>query len=174
MRIESTEFTAGDLDGFVDELEERERIALGGRLAAASTRLESLGARVAGTGAAGGPSWSARETLAHIAVLSKFYGVLTYQIGTGKLEDLDLLGMVHLRDVQGAELARHDPAEVLAQALADQRRTVDFLRGARAADLRRSCRMGNGRSMTAADVARLPLCAHLELHLDQLEAALAG
>lgn len=173
MKIESTSFTAADLEGFATELEERDRVALAERLEAASARLEALGARLGSAAAGEGDGWTGHEVLAHIGVLSQFYGYLTYQIGTGKLAELDLLSMVNLRDVRGAELAQRPAAELLADALANQRRTAAYLRSASALDLGRTCAVG-ARNWTAFDMARLPLCSHLELHLDQLEAALRG
>jgi len=113
--------------------------------------------------------------LAHIAVLSKFYGMLTYKIGRGQMTELDLLGNVHVRDVLGEQLARKPPAELVQMALADHRRTVDYLRSADAAAMRRQCVLDGGRAvMRAEDVAREALIGHLELHVEQLEQALAG
>lgn len=173
MKIESTSFTAAELEGFATALEERDRVALAERLESASARLEALGARLRSTAGGDGESWSGHEVLGHIAVLSQFYGYLTHQIGTGKLAELDLLSMVKLRDVRGAEMAARPAAELLAGALADQRQTAAYLRSATAADLRRPCAMG-ARQWSAFDIARLPLCSHLELHLDQLEKALGS
>lgn len=173
MKIESTAFTADDLAGFATELEERDQVALAERLEAASARLEALGELISDARAHEheGDGWSGQEVLAHIAVLSQFYGYLTYQIGAGKLTELDLLAMVNLRDVRGAELAERPAAELLADALGNQRRTAAYLRSARAEDLRRTCAVG-AREWSAFDMARLPLCSHLELHLVQLEIAL--
>ena len=83
------------------------------------------------------------------------------------------IGNVHLRDVLGEQLAALSSPELALMALAEQRRTGTYLRSASAHDLRRRCEMkGIGESVDAAEVARLPLCSHLELHLDQLERAL--
>jgi hypothetical protein len=113
-----------------------------------------------------------RRTLDRIPGLP-FYGVLTYQIGSGRLTELGLLENVHLRDVMGSELAKSPPAQLVEMALADQRRTLEYLRSAAPGDLRREC-IADGRwRFTAEDMARRPLVAHLELHLDQLERALA-
>ncbi len=173
MRIESTAFTAADLEGFLDELVEADKRSLVDRLERASARLAELGEQVAVGVPAGGEGWSAHEVLAHIAVLSKFYGVLTHRIGTGALTELDLLGNVNLRDVLGEQMAKLPPGELVASALADHRRTLEYLRRAPAGDLRRTARLSHGGEMSAADVARLALCAHLETHLRQLEASLA-
>jgi hypothetical protein len=63
------------------------------------------------------------------------------------------------------------PTEVLA----DHRRTVEYLRSADAAAMRRECVVDGGRAvMRAQDIAREALIGHLEIHVDQLERALAG
>ena len=172
MRVESTGFTGQDLERFLEELVERDREVLVQRLQRASARLAELAPRVPEEPPSDSPTWNAREVLAHVAVLSKFYGVTAYRIGRGELAELDLAGQVALRDVQGERLARLPAAELLAMAQADHRRTLDWLARASPPELRRRCDMGGGLSMSAEEVLRLPLCAHLEQHLEQLEAAL--
>jgi hypothetical protein len=170
MRIESPNFTAQDLAGFLNELDESDRLALADRLERASARLGEVAARLpAAPPRQSGEAWSALEVLAHIAVLSKFYGMLTYKIGKGEMTELDLVGNVGLRDVLGEQLSRLPAAELVDMARADQARTVAYLRSADGAALRRQCSTGGGLSMAAGEVARLPLCAHLEQHLRQLE-----
>jgi hypothetical protein len=172
VKIESTAFTAADVATFMQELLEHERLMLAERLEKASERLARLAPQVqAGHGTEG---WSAHEVLAHIAVLSKFYGVLVHQISSGKVTKLDLLSNVNLRDVMGERLAELDPAELMRMALADQARTVKLLRGTDALALRRTARLEDGSTVSAEDIARLPLLNHLELHIDQLERELAG
>src|SRR5713226_5754295 len=91
MKIESTAFTRADVEQFLDELVDR--------LEKASARLAALGPLVpAGRGEG---EWSPHELLAHIAVLSKFYGVLVHKISHGQMTELDLLENVNLRDVVG-------------------------------------------------------------------------
>lgn len=169
MKIESTAFTAQHMHDFLDELLLAERDSLVARLEAAGERLRHLAGRVP-EGASEGDGWTAHEVLAHIAVLSKFYGVLVYRIGSGALTELDLLGNVNLRDVAGEQLARVAPAELVEMALADQRRTAGYLRGAGADALQRQATLSSGGTMSASEIARLPLVAHLESHLAQLEA----
>ena len=175
MRIESTSFTVADLEHYSDELVEHEREVLADRLERASARLAELGLRVSQeepSKSEEGP-WNATEVLAHIAVLSKFYGMLTYKVGTGQITELDLLGNVHLRDVLGEQLASEAPVTLAEMAVADHRRTIDYLRSADAAAMRRECVVDGGRTvMRAEDLARQTLVAHLEVHIDQLERAL--
>ena len=178
MKIESTDFTRADVEQFLDEMLDHDRNLLAHRLEKASARLEELGPRVsAGRGqgdAPAGPSpeWSPHELLAHIAVLSKFYGVLVHKISSGQMTEVDLLENVNLRDVFGERLAQLEPAELLRMALADQARTLKLLRTSEPASLRRQARQENGEPMSAIEVARLPLVNHLEMHLDQLERAI--
>lgn len=173
MKIESPGFTAADLDHYRDELTDHERLVLADRLEKASDRLRELAPKVGeSTGEAEG--WNAREVLAHISVLSKFYGMLTYKIGSGQMTELDLLGGVQLRDVLGEQLSREDPAVLVERAVADHRRTVEYLRSADAASMRRECVIDGGRTvMRADDVAREALIGHLEMHVQQLADALA-
>ena len=169
MKIESTGFTRADVEGFLDKMLDHDRNLLADRLEKASARLAELGSRVkAGRGEG---EWSEHELLAHIAVLSKFYGVLVHNISSGQMGEVDLLENVNLRDVVGEQLAQIEPAELLRLALNDQTRTLKLLRTAEPASLRRQARQENGELMSAIEVARLPLINHLEMHLDQLEGA---
>jgi hypothetical protein len=172
MKIESQDFTQSEVDAFLRELREQERESVAARLQALSARLAALAGRI---DAAPPPSggWSAHEILAHIAVLSKFYGSLAYRIAGGKLEELDLLSNVQLRDVIGEQTAQQPVSALMAQIEADHRRTAGFLRSTTAKALQRRIPVGNGHTISAEEVARLILCAHLEIHLAQLERALA-
>jgi hypothetical protein len=171
MKIESTTFTRADLEKFLDEMLDHDRNVLADRLETASARLAEMGPRIKAGG--GESEWSQHELLAHIAVLSKFYGVLVHKISSGQISELDLLENVNLRDVVGAQMAQIEPAELLRMALADQARTLKLLRTAEASSLRRQAKQENGELMSAVEVARLPLINHLEMHVDQLERSLA-
>lgn len=167
MKIESTAFTRTDVERFLDEMLDHDRQLLADRLEKASARLAELGPRV--SAGRGEGEWSQHELLAHIAVLSKFYGVLVHKISSGQMAEIDLLENVNLRDVVGEQMAQIEPAELLQMALSDQARTLKLLRGAEPASLRRQAKQENGELMSAIEVARLPLINHLEMHLDQLE-----
>jgi hypothetical protein len=171
MKIESPAFTRTDVEQFLDEMLDHDRQALGDRLEKASARLAELGPRV--KPGRGESEWSEHELLAHIAVLSKFYGVLVHKISSGQMTDLDLLENVNLRDVVGEQMAQIEPAELLRMALADQVRTLRLLRTAGASSLRRTAKQENGELISAIEVARLPLVNHLEMHVDQLERAVS-
>jgi hypothetical protein len=172
MKIESTAFTRADVEKFLDEMLDHDRQFLADRLEKASSRLAELGPRVVPGQSEG--EWSPHELLAHIAVLSKFYGVLVHKISSGQMSELDLLENVNLRDVVGEQMAQIEPAELLRMALTDQARTLKLLRTAEPSSLRRQARQENGELINAADVARLPLINHLEMHVDQLERALSS
>jgi len=147
---------------------DRERNILADRLQHASDRLATLAPRIRAE-AGGERDWNAHELLAHLAVLSKFYGVLVHRVSTGQLPNMDLLEAVHLRDTVGHQMSQLEPGDLVRMTLADHERTIKTLREAEPESLRRSADLGEGITMTAEEIARLPLISHLELHLDQLE-----
>jgi uncharacterized damage-inducible protein DinB len=174
MKVESPDFTEQELEGFVDELIEHERGVLVDRLERASDRLAALAARIPKDQPPDEEGWNPHEVLTHIAVLSKFWGMAAYKIAKGDWTELPLVENVRLRDVVGQQLVALPDEELIEQARADHRRSLAFLRSVAPADLRREV-VADGRwRMTAEDVARRSLVGHLEMHLDQLEAALAG
>ncbi len=161
--------------GSLDEFRDHERRRLADRLEAASMRLAELVRKIpspSGDGSGRADDWTAQEVLAHIAVLSKFYGVLTYQVGSGKITELDLLPQVRDRDVAGDQMSSLPPEQLLAFAQRDHQRTIAYLRSANAEAMQRRAIFSEGLSMSAWEIAQLPLCAHLEMHLDQLERTL--
>ena len=158
---------------FLDEVVDHERLRLADRLEADSARLAELVRMIPnGSGGGSGPEWSGHDVLAHIVVLSKFYGVLTSRVGSGKLSELELLPQVKDRDVAGEQLSSLPPNQLLAFAQRDHQRTITYLRSADAEAMRRRAVLYEGFSMSAEEIASLPLCAHLEIHLDQLERTL--
>jgi len=172
VKIESPAFTLDDVRTFMSTYLDRERNILADRLQHASDRLATLAPRIKAE-AGGERDWNAHELRAHRAVLSKFYGVLVHRVSTGQLPNMDLLEAVHLRDTVGHQMSQLEPAELVRMTLADHERTIKTLREAEPESLRRSADLGEGITMTAEEIARLPLISHLELHLDQLERLLA-
>lgn len=168
MKIESPAFTMDDVHAFMDTYSDRERHLLADRLQAASERLAALAPRVTKQ-VSDNSEWTPHELLAHLAVLSKFYGVMVHRVASGKLPDLNLLEAVNMRDAAGQEMSQRDPTELLQITLADHARTINTLRTAETAALRRSARVDDETSMTAEEIARGPLISHLEMHVDQLE-----
>ena len=172
MKIESPAFTQADVDRFELELKEHERMALADRLERASARLAAIGPRI--VAARGGDSWSDHEVLAHIAVLSKFYGVMVHKISSGQMTELDVLNFVNMRDIAGDQTAQQDPDDILRAALADQARTLKLLRSVDAVALSRTVKLQDGSIVSAEHVARLPLINHLESHIEQLDQRLTS
>jgi hypothetical protein len=168
MKIESPTFTLDDVKKFMDTYLDRERNLLADRLQHASERLAALAPRIKAE-RGDETSWNAHELLAHLAVLSKFYGVLVHRISSGQLPNLDLLEAVHLRDTVGHQMSQLEPADLVRMTLADHERTITTLRTSDPQALRRSAELTDGITMTAEEVARLPLLSHLELHIEQLE-----
>ena len=162
---------------FLDEILDFERQRLADRLEADSARLAKLvqdnPSGIPSPSAGGlGAEWNAHDILAHIVVLSKFYGVLISRVGSGKLSELELLPQVKDRDVAGEQLSSLPPDQLLAFAQRDHQRTIAYLRSADAEAMRRRAVLYEGFSMSAQEIASMPLCAHLEIHLDQLERTL--
>lgn len=176
MKNESTAFTETDLQGFLDEMIDHDRLALADRLQRASERLAEFGPLITaghGQGDASEAGWSAHEVLAHIVVLSKFYGVVFHKVSSGQMTELDLLNNVGLRDAMDEQMAQIEPKELIRMALEDHARTIKGLRAGDATSMRRVVKVDAGQTMTAEEVARLTLISHLELHVDQLLRALA-
>jgi hypothetical protein len=171
MKIESTTFTQEDLQGSLDEMLDRERMLLADRLDRASERLSRIGPLIRAGG--GEDEWTDHEVLAHIAVLSKFYGVLVHKITSGQLDEVDLLGNTNLRDAAGEQMAQIEPGELLRTIQADHARTAKLLRTVEVGALRREVKTETGRMVTAEYLARFPLINHLEQHVAQLEKSLA-
>lgn len=171
MKIESTQYTQADMQSFYDDLFDHERQALADRLERVSARLALVGPRIkAGRGE---NAWSDHEVLAHIAGLSKFYGVIIHRISSGKMTEVDLLAGTNLRDVTIEQMVETDPSELLRMTLADHARTVQALRTVDASSLRREANESSGGTVTAEFLARYPLINHLEQHVDQLERSLS-
>ena len=168
MKIESPSFTQADIDTFLDEQMDHERVRLVERLEAASEKLATLVPRIS-SDRSDGEAWTAHETLAHIAVLSKFYGVLVYRISGGQMAEVDLIGNVNLRDVAGDQMAAMSADELLQAIRADHARTAKLLRTIEPSALRKSATLETGESITAEFIARYPLVNHLEQHVQQLE-----
>lgn len=171
MKIESPEFTQADLDSFFNEQLDRERLRLAERLESASARLAAIAPRITQKESSGN-QWSDHEVLAHIAVLSKFYGVMVHRVTSGQMTEVDLLDATKLRDVAGEQTAALPTAEIIASIAKDHARTANLLRSMDPAGLRRTARMPSGETVSAEFLVRYPLINHLEQHVEQLEGAL--
>lgn len=172
MKIESPSFTQADLDAFFDEQLDRERQRLAERLESASARLAAIAPRI--TSERGGDDqWTNHEVLAHIAVLSKFYGVMVHRVASGQMTEVDLLDATKLRDVAGEQTASIPTAQILAAIAKDHARTVSLLRTMDPAALRKTAQLPSGETVSAEFLVRYPLINHLEQHVEQLERGLS-
>jgi uncharacterized damage-inducible protein DinB len=172
MQTESASFTAADLPRFLEEILVWDVKATAHRLRAASARVHELAAGIPDEAVESSRGWSAKEVLAHIAVLSRAYGVFGYMVAKGRLTELKLEDVITQRDTLGAELAARPVAEILAEIDRQHQRTLEFLAEATPEELKRSVRVEHG-EITAEHLVRVPLVAHLEQHVAQLEEALA-
>ncbi len=168
MKIESPAFTLDDVKAFMDTYLDRERNILADRLQRASDRVAALAPRIQSEPSSE-TDWNAHELLAHLAVLSKFYGVLVHRISTGQPVNMDLLQAVQLRDGAGKQMSELAPAELARMIAVDHERTIKALRTTEPMNLRRTAELGDGITMSAEDVARLPLVSHMEMHVEHLE-----
>jgi hypothetical protein len=178
MKNESQAFTAADVPRFFDEIYLEDVRNTADRLRRASARMRELAARIPEQPAGGDETsevarlaWTGRETLAHIAVLSRAYGVFAAMVAKGRLPELQLAGVISQRDTFGEAMAARPVAEIVEEAAGQHERTLAFLEGATVEQLRTECRTENG-VVTPETLIRLPLVAHLEAHLRQLEEAL--
>ena len=172
MEIGSVEFTLEEVRQFLDEMQGHDCQLLADRLERASARLAEIGPRVR-PGRSGGDEWSDHEVLAHIAGLSKFYGVMAHRIASGQMTEFDLLQPARLRDGAIHQLSEQEPEVLLQAILDDHKRTIKMLRTIDPASMRRTVSVNDGTTMTAEEVARLPLVSHLEMHVEQLERSLS-
>lgn len=173
MKDQSRQFGTADLDAFLDETARNEVRPLVSRIRAAGVRLSQLAEHVTRSAADDSDSWSAYDILAHVAVLSKFYSVLTYRVGTGQLSSLDLLPAIQDRDPAARKLAGVEPRELARMAVRDHDRLISFLETAEPSNLRALLDLRDGRMITAETIARQLMCGHMEDHLNQLERQLA-
>src|SRR5712692_8786302 len=92
----------------------------------------------------------------------------------GTVADVNLLDSVHARDIAIDQAAEQAPSDLLRTALIDHERTVKTLRSVDPGALRRTIRIDGETTMTAEELARLPLINHLEAHIEQLERSLGS
>ena len=171
MEIESPSFTSADLEGFLRETVDHERTRLADRLERISARLAEAVALMP-PGAGPRPhGWDANDVLAHMVMVSKFYGVLVKRVGSGDVTEIDLMSFLQARDPAVQPLTSLPASELVERARREQRRTIEYLRGTDAVAMLRQVKLFDGTSMTTLQLAQLPLCAHLEIHIEQYLAA---
>ena len=172
MKQESAAFTSADVPRFFNQLAELEIRDTGARLGAASRRMEELAQRIPDE-RGDGETWNAKEVLAHVAVLSRAYGVFGYMVAHGRLGEINLGEIINQRDVVGEEMAQLSVAEILAEAKKQHDRTLKFLGSATPEQWTATVKTEFG-DLRVENLIRLPLLVHLEDHLDQIERILTG
>ncbi|MGB2939079.1 MAG: DinB family protein [Candidatus Dormiibacterota bacterium] len=172
MKQESAAFTSADVPRFFNQLAELDMGQTAERLEAASRRMEELAARIPDQ-RGDGEAWNAKEVLAHVAVLSRAYGVFAYMVAHGRIGDLNLGDVISQRDKVGEEMAQLPVPEILAEAKKQHDRTLKFLRSATIEQWQTTCKTEFG-DLRVEGLIRLPLVVHLEDHLDQIERILTG
>ncbi len=172
MKTESAAFTAADLPHFFAEMLVWDVKATAQRLRVAGARLRQMAAQIPDDAPPSSDGWNAKEVLAHVAVFSRAYGVFGYMVAKGRLTEMKLEDVITQRDELGAELAARPLAEILAEIDKQHQQTLKFLAGATPEELLRTVKVELG-EVTAEYLVRLPLVAHLEQHVDQIERALA-
>src|ERR1700682_5053640 len=124
MKIESPAFQLTDFENFLDEQVAHERSSLADRLERASARLAKLGPQVSAKGG-DEDSWNAIEVLAHIAGVSKVYGILGHRVAAGQLPELDLLSSTNIRDDSIKQMSAMEPAELMKMSREAHARTAN-------------------------------------------------
>src|SRR2546428_2897996 len=140
-----------DVKAFMSTYRDRERHLLADRLQRISDRLAEIGPHVSSR-QSDEAEWNAHEVLAHLAVVSKFYGVLVHRIASGKLTDMNLLEAVNLRDAAGKQMSERGPAGLPRMTLAGHQRAINTLRTAGPSSLQNSRRGDDGTTVAAAGV----------------------
>lgn len=171
MKVESPEFTEADIAGFLTDYYEHERGLLITRLERIMEETEALIPSIKSQTASNGDSWNAVETLAHMATSSQFFGWLANEVSQKGDETGDPIEMIRMRDIVGNQAAEL-PVEELAKLLQENlERTIKFIEKVPYEDLRKSFNFV-GTRLSGEDLIRIPLCAHLESHIEQAREAL--
>lgn len=156
-----------------DRLAARDCANLAERLRTATAEIHRLAplvsSRMSGEQA---KDWSAIEVLAHMAMLSAYFTTTALKAAAGQDVKGDLLEQIRARDLITPEFARL-PALHLAE-LADTylARAIGFLETPEPVALARLIQVADDWYLSVVEVIRLGVCAHLEMHLEQLRAAM--
>ncbi|HLF69788.1 MAG TPA: DinB family protein [Actinomycetota bacterium] len=171
MKTESPGFTREDVEGFVTDYLGRERGTLTARLRRVLDDVDTLVSDITSRTADGSDdSWNAIEVLAHMATTAHFFGRLAHMVASQR-EIGDLLPMLQMRDAVTEEAAQQGASALVQQLRENVERTIAFVEKTGPMDLRNPFDYV-GIQMTAEDLIRVPLCAHLESHVEQIREAL--
>jgi hypothetical protein len=184
MEIESPSFTEEDLRCFIAEVRDFEDgrpldgLTVVERLEASLNRLEELVTFMAVLPPpeqldSSVKEWTSREVLAHIVLFAQVIGWGMWAIASGDQDEIPLMSFLILRDVSGAKFARMAPDELLAIARTELTSSIEFLCMADASQMARIGKVGPF-ELTAAEIGEMLLCAHLEIHVAQLQGSLGA
>ena len=171
MKVESPSFTEKDVAGFLTDYYEHERNLLVARLRKIIEDADALLPSIRDQGETNGDSWNALETLAHMATSSQFFGWLANEVS--KKGDLtgDPLETIKMRDIVGNQAVELPIEELAGQLRENLERTIKFVEKVDYESLRRTFNFV-GHQLSGEDVIRIPLCGHMENHIEQIREAL--
>lgn len=172
MKVESPSFTQKDVAGFLTDYYENERRLLISRIQKIIEDTEALLPSITDQGKTNGDSWNALETLAHMATTSQFFGWLASEVSKKGDETGDPLEMIKMRDIVGNQAVELPIGELAKQLRENLERTIKFIGKVGYEDLRKTFNFV-GHRLSGEDVIRIPLCGHLESHIEQIREALA-
>ena len=171
MKIESPSYTENDFHAVIGGYLERDRAELIERLRGIVTDAEALLPSLDGPARSEGDSWSAVETLAHIAVSAQFFGWVIHEVSQGHEIGGRMLELMKLRDPIIVDSVDQTPEALVEQLRRSVDRTIAFLKDVPYERLRTTITFA-GRSLSAEDFLRVSLVHHLEDHLEQARAAI--
>jgi hypothetical protein len=172
MKVESPQFTAEEIQGFVTDYFDHEKALLVDRLRNIVDEVDSLASSVPDGSTGDDVSWSPVETLAHMVTSSQYFGWLAHQVASKKEELGDILEMLKLRDVVSGEAAQLPVETLNKQFRQNIERTIRFIEKTPYEALRTKFDYV-GLELSVEDLIRIPLCSHLESHIEQIRASLA-
>ncbi|MGH2689787.1 MAG: DinB family protein [Actinomycetota bacterium] len=179
MHIRSPRFDEDDLYGFIHEVVEHEKarpldgLSVPDRLERVSERLADLAAFVGSAGTTPEGEWAPREIVAHMVLVSQVFGWAAVAVGEGEQTAIDVLTFLRLRDPAGAGFAELPLDELVQIAIAEHEALVGYLRYASPEALARRATVYPF-PMGPEQIALFHVCAHVEMHLAQLERALGA
>jgi hypothetical protein len=179
VHIESTSFDEDDLHAFIHEVVAYEKarpldgLPVPDRLERVSERLSDLATFVGTADAAPAGEWTPREIVAHMVLVSQVFGWAAVAVGEGEQTAIDVLSFLRLRDAAGATFAELPLDDLVHMAIAEHEALVGYLRYAGPEALARRATVYPF-PMGPEQIALFHVCAHVEMHIAQLEQALAG
>jgi hypothetical protein len=106
-------------------------------------------------------------------LVSQVLGWATWAVASGEEDEITIMSFLSLRDVAGQGFAKVSAQELLEIAQDEHLSLMEYLCMADAEALARRAKVGPF-ELSAEEIGRLLLCAHIELHIEQLESALGA